>query len=1089
MVRLFSSKSKKQDDPNAINNAFQVVLDEVGVPETERKALMDLDVERKQQLITSFKNKAISKKDYGSSHKKSTSKPVSHSPQYFVEGLKSNPSKEVLTSLRVRLGNQPLKWLKEFIAIDGVALLIKVLSTFEIKPNKTPDDILIIAQCLHSLKLIMNNRIGLDAVIKIPNSIGSISLLLDTPHIATELRKNANPDLQTQLDLFEQEARWDEQEQAENIRGDQSDDNPNSLLRQLTERTTGGPLYPAFISIMKLMLKNATEDDTSDEECLSNFIFVEKILNKMNGGDISSDDLNGFFGDMTGGGGVGGTIDIANVSSEKAVLIQKEIEDLRKEKKKSAEKLHEKDILLTKLAKRLKRLTDAIKNGTAEEALKEEEELESDLVKVASTSTGVGAKAGLQTVKSGLDTNQLIRAKAPTGEVTNFLSGLSGEDTDASADPAAASGGIPLPPGVPPPPPPPGLKAPATPERCSRPPNVKLKSYQWNKYRTRNIPNTFWTKVNYSKYDDSLPYEQIETLFAAAIFEKKQSEQKKGDVTVIDPKRAQNIGILLSRFKGISYDTLYDAIYNLDDKVLDLETINQMIKYVPTKEEIDAIKAFNSANEAKPVEERLKLGKAELFIDKISDIPRLTQRIQALHFKLNFPEKLYHAKPDIRTFNEAMMDLQNEKLFSVMELILSIGNFINYGTNRGNASGFKIDSINKMADTKSNVKDKYNLVHFLVELIMSINPNILNFSEEIPKVADAATLSFSTSTSEIRLLKAGLIKLEKELFEGKKEEEEEESEKKEGDEAEGEGDGEAKEPPKEKPVKVSQVSPLDDNDPFRLQLSEFILSAKTELSDAESLLGETEILYTKVTKFFGEDTSRPMEEFCAIFKRFSDTFQNAKKDLDREKELTEKANNRKNQKLTAAANKASPSKTTPNLAKSKSSRLGMLKKGLKRSVGSESESSSSNEDEDAIREYINSLETASPGTHSDSTDGEGMMDDVLNLIRDGDFRTIRRQHLSKGNKIRPPKPKPHIPEDTMSTYSSASSRFDAEPLEESEDDGSIDDFSDDDHEDDENEEEEDDDGDGDDDDDEDEEEEDDDSDDEEEEEEDDILEE
>ncbi|EGG16095.1 actin binding protein [Cavenderia fasciculata] len=1153
MVRLFSSKPKKEKLPENVDNAFQVVLDEAGVPESERKQLMTLDIERKKQLIQSYQSKLISKKDYAKS-----SKSVHHSPQYFVEALKTDPSKELLTSLRVRLGNQPLKWLKEFIAIGGVNQLIKVLNTNEIKPNKTVDDDYKIAQCLHSFKLIMNNRVGLESVIKTQASIDSIALVLDSQHLKTKIMvsellaalcvlhakghaivlqsmdnyrevkrekkpyvhliqglKNSNPSLQaatfalintlisssenvdnrikvrnqfkrigiqniieeleptfrsnpdlaTQRDLYEQESRWDEKEHIENARGDQSEDNPEQLFKTIRDITNGGPIYPAFVSILKLLLRTVSDQDQTEDQNLSNCLFLEKVLSKLNEGLSPNDDFSQFFG----GSMSAALTDIDHVSGDKAILIQKEIEDLKSKNKRATEQIHEKDLLLTKFAKKIKRLEDGIKSGKGREILDEEDELENELVRSAFQSALVGG--GSATTKksafsldsdSGSTSNGLsiMRAKAPIGGPSDFLSGLLDDGSDATA--LANGDAPPLPPGVPPPPPPPGMKAPSTPERCSRAPAQKLKSYQWAKLRTRNITNTFWTKVDFGRFNDVLPYEHIETLFAAAIFEKKEKEKKTSEITVIDPKRAQNVGILLSRFKNVSPQVVHDAIFNLDDKVLDLETINQLIKYIPSKEEFDAISAFKTSQQDKAPEEKLKLGQAEQFFDLISDIPRLSQRIQALHYKLNFPEKLYQAKPDIRIFNQAMNELQNENLFRIMEIILAVGNFINHGTNRGNASGYKIDSINKLADTKSNVRDKYTLVHFLIELVQEIQPELLDFYIDIPSVIEAATLSYSTSTSEIRLLRASLIKIEKEIFgqssnnnnnnnnnnniaannenEKKDQDSTDTTTTTEGEEKEKQEEGKASNGDEAKVTTTDQVEPLDDNDPFKLQLSEFLISAKAELLDTETLLGETEILFSKITKYFGEEP-KPIEEFCAIFKRFADTYQMSMKDIEREKELKEKADKRKSEKTT----------NNKTISKSNSSgKLDLSKVALKSvknnnnnnnksEAGSPSTSvCSADEDEEAIREYIKSMEKGgdSPSsTYSSGSEGEGMMDNVLNLIRDGDFRTIRKTHLSKSHKSKLPKPKSQDIQETISTpqsISSASSKFNAEPLDFSE---------------------------------------------------------
>ncbi len=52
----------------------------------------------------------------------------------------------------------------------------------------------------------------------------------------------------------------------------------------------------------------------------------------------------------------------------------------------------------------------------------------------------------------------------------------------------------------------------------------------------------------------------------------------------------------------------------------------------------------------------------------------------------------------------------------VFEIILAFGNYMNRG-NRGNASGFKIQSLNKMVDTKSSIDKKVTLLHHLASVV------------------------------------------------------------------------------------------------------------------------------------------------------------------------------------------------------------------------------------------------------------------------------------------------------------------------------------------------------------------------------------
>lgn len=124
----------------------------------------------------------------------------------------------------------------------------------------------------------------------------------------------------------------------------------------------------------------------------------------------------------------------------------------------------------------------------------------------------------------------------------------------------------------------------------------------------------------------------------------------------------------------------------------------------------------------------------------MATISKLAERMRMLYFKLQFPDKLYNAKPDVRVAHAALKQLKDSaKMFGILELVLILGNFINDGTFRGNASGFKLDGLVKMADTKSSVKPKFTLIHYLVDLVELLRPDLLDFATELDDVMKAAT--------------------------------------------------------------------------------------------------------------------------------------------------------------------------------------------------------------------------------------------------------------------------------------------------------------------------------------------------------------
>ena len=55
-------------------------------------------------------------------------------------------------------------------------------------------------------------------------------------------------------------------------------------------------------------------------------------------------------------------------------------------------------------------------------------------------------------------------------------------------------------------------------------------------------------------------------------------------------------------------------------------------------------------------------------------------------------------------------------LKKMLELVLALGNYMNRGA-RGNASGFKISSLNKIIDTKSSIDKRITLLHYMLQII------------------------------------------------------------------------------------------------------------------------------------------------------------------------------------------------------------------------------------------------------------------------------------------------------------------------------------------------------------------------------------
>lgn len=81
-------------------------------------------------------------------------------------------------------------------------------------------------------------------------------------------------------------------------------------------------------------------------------------------------------------------------------------------------------------------------------------------------------------------------------------------------------------------------------------------------------------------------------------------------------------------------------------------------------------------------------------------------------------------EPKIVAVMEASKEVaRSKKLKKLLEIILALGNYMNRGQ-RGNAVGFRISSLNRLADTKSTKNT--TLLHYLVDILETKVVSILH---------------------------------------------------------------------------------------------------------------------------------------------------------------------------------------------------------------------------------------------------------------------------------------------------------------------------------------------------------------------------
>ncbi|CAN6171994.1 unnamed protein product [Urochloa humidicola] len=321
---------------------------------------------------------------------------------------------------------------------------------------------------------------------------------------------------------------------------------------------------------------------------------------------------------------------------------------------------------------------------------------------------------------------------------------------------------------------------------------------------------------------------------------------KPDKVQLIDLRRANNTEIMLTKIK-MPLSDMMSAALALDDSVLDADQIESLIKFCPTKEEMELLKNYTGDKEV--------LGKCEHFFLELMKVPRVESKLRIFAFKIQFQSQIRDVRKNLQTVSSACEELRSsEKLKVIMKNILLIGNTLNQGTPRGQAVGFRLDSLLKLIETRA-TNGRMTLMHFLCKSLAEKSPEVMDFHEDLVSLEAASKLQLKALAEEQQAVVKGLEKVEQELTAS-------------------ESDG---------PV----------SDVFRKTLKEFIDCSSADVSSLSAFYSEVGRSADALALYFGEDPAKfPFEQVATTLLTFVGLFRKATdenyKQIEAEKKKAQK---------------------------------------------------------------------------------------------------------------------------------------------------------------------------------------------------------
>ena len=390
----------------------------------------------------------------------------------------------------------------------------------------------------------------------------------------------------------------------------------------------------------------------------------------------------------------------------------------------------------------------------------------------------------------------------------------------------------------------------------------------------------------------------------------------KGFVSLLDLKRGSNVEIMLSQI-SLTLPEIADAVRKLDDAKLDVDHVDMMLRYLPTSDELAALRAFEG--------DRARLGVAERYFSALASVPGHASKMKALRFKQSFRSATRDVRASVAAIDAFCAELKSSsRLGRLVALVLNLGNAL-HATRGVAAAGFSLASLAKLLDTRS-FDGSTTLLHYMVARLErereersgdggdadgggEVYDCPLLFAEELPSLAPVSRLTFAMLDEELAPLRGGLKALEHELSLATSRVEEAErkaSEQKEKDReraaaffarsaradpryiAGDDEDVEAAEDAKrlaEAEAEAEAKKSAAEEAAFRESVARFHADAKAELDALAESVAASKRPFADAARYYGEDVAKMSktaslepERFARVIKHFADLLTDAMKD-------------------------------------------------------------------------------------------------------------------------------------------------------------------------------------------------------------------
>lgn len=267
----------------------------------------------------------------------------------------------------------------------------------------------------------------------------------------------------------------------------------------------------------------------------------------------------------------------------------------------------------------------------------------------------------------------------------------------------------------------------------------KKKPLHWAKVPKNLLKETVWISLEDGAI--KLEEEEIDDLFGIEVAAQFAVEAEEAKPEVLPHKRKHNINILLANLK-MSSDEIKDVIRKPTYKELDAGSMQALLLVCPTAEEEQLLNQNINIKD--------QVDRTDAFMMELVELPGLRGKILCALAAKTFNDEAVDVIRNMDTFAMIPVEIQKSvKLNKMLEIILALGNFLNSGTARGGAHGFKLEAL-AMLSTVKDAKGE-TLLDYMVRLIRRDYGSLLPL-DDMPTLERSQTISLDAIGEDVQSL-------------------------------------------------------------------------------------------------------------------------------------------------------------------------------------------------------------------------------------------------------------------------------------------------------------------------------------------------